>query len=161
MYFQNYGLRTRWLNKCLKSPISEDNQHGKRAQILFHSGRQHIHHIYWFSWKKFLLVLCKILRLFFSTLTVDHNNSLLNGDNLTQPIQIILSKKQKTFSAFFSPFLKSTLNFENFQKTYDPHSRCISEITVSERVDYKNELIGFGWHRCIYKFNCLVDTFRS
>ena len=138
-----------------------DNRRGKGAQTLFHSGRQYIHHIYWFSWKKFLLVLCKILRLFVSTLTVDHNNSLLNGDSLTQPIQIILCKKQKPFSAFFSPFLKSTLNFENFQKKNDPHSRCISEITVSERVDYTNELTGFRWHRCIYRFNCLVDTFRS
>ena len=136
-----------------------DNRRGKGAQTLFHSRRQYIHHIYWFSWKKFLLVLCKILRLFVSTLTVDHNNSLLNGDNLTQPIQIILCKKQKPFSAFFSPFLKSTLNFE--PKKNDPHSRCISEITVSERVDYTNELTGFRWHRCIYRFNCLVDTFRS
>ena len=49
-------------------------------------------------------------------MTVDHNNSLLNGDNLTQPIQIILCKKQKPFSAFFSPFLKSTLNFEPKKK---------------------------------------------
>ena len=27
-----------------------------------------------------------------------------------------LSRKQKTFSQFFSPFLKSNLNFEHFQK---------------------------------------------
>ena len=33
-----------------------------------------------------------------------------------QPIQILLSQKQKTFSQFFSAFLKSTLNLENFQK---------------------------------------------
>ena len=24
MYFRNYGLRKRWLNKCLKNTISED-----------------------------------------------------------------------------------------------------------------------------------------
>ena len=38
--------------------------------------------------------------------------SLLYRDNLTQPIQILLSHKQKTFSQYFSAFLKSTLNFE-------------------------------------------------
>ena len=24
MYFRNYGLRKKWLDKCLKSPASED-----------------------------------------------------------------------------------------------------------------------------------------
>ena len=66
--------------------------------------------------EKSLLVLCKILRLFVNTLTADDKYSLLNRINLTQPIQILLSKKQKTFSKFFAPFLKSTLNFEIFQK---------------------------------------------
>ena len=80
-----------------------------------------------------MLVLCKILRLFDETLTDDDNYSLLYRDNLTQPIQILLSQKQKTFSELFSAFLKSTLNFEHFQKKDDPHSRCISQITVSEK----------------------------
>ena len=31
-------------------------------------------------------------------------------------IQMHLSQKQKTFSEFFSPFFKSALNFEHFQK---------------------------------------------
>ena len=80
-------------------------------------------------------MLCKILRLFVNTLTADDKYSHLNRDNLTQPIQILLSQKQKTFSEFFSSFLKSILNFEHFQKKDDPHSRCISEITVSEKGD--------------------------
>ena len=63
-----------------------------------------------------MLVLCKISGLFLKTLTDNDKYSLLDGDNLTQPIQILLSQKQKTFSQFFSPFLKSTLNFEHFQK---------------------------------------------
>ena len=45
-----------------------------------------------------------------------------------QPIQMQLSKKQKTFSEVFSAFLKSRLNFEHFRKKDDPHSLCISEI---------------------------------
>ena len=63
-----------------------------------------------------MLVLCKILGLFVNTLSEDDRYCLLYKDNLLQPIQILLSQKQETFSEFFSPFLKSTLNFERFQK---------------------------------------------
>ena len=63
-----------------------------------------------------MLVLCKILGLFVNTLSEDDKYCLLYRDNLTQPIQILLSQKQKTFSEFFSPFLKTTLNFKRFQK---------------------------------------------
>ena len=80
-----------------------------------------------------MLVLCKILRLCDNTLTDDYKYSPLNRDNLMQPIQVLLSQKQKTFSLFLSPFLKSTLNFDNFQTKDDPHSLCISEITVSKK----------------------------
>ena len=82
-----------------------------------------------------MLVLSKILRLFVYTLTTDDKYCLLYRDNLTQPIQILLSQKKKTFSQFFSPFLESTLNFEHFQQKDDPHSRCISQITITEKVD--------------------------
>ena len=63
-----------------------------------------------------MLVLCKILRLFVNTLSEDDMYCLLYKDNLLQPIQILLSQKQKTFSEFFSAFLKSTLNSEHFEK---------------------------------------------
>ena len=82
-----------------------------------------------------MLVLCKFLRLLVQTLTEDEKYSLLYRENLMQPIQILLSQKLKTFSQFFSAFFKSTLNFEHFQKKDDPHSRCISQITVSEKGD--------------------------
>ena len=80
-----------------------------------------------------MLVLCKVLGLFLNTLTDDGKYSLLYRENLTQPIQILLSQKPKTFSQLFSEFLKSTLNFAHFQTKDDPHSRCISQITVSEK----------------------------
>ena len=72
--------------------------------------------------KKSHLVTCKISRLFPDTLSADGKYSLFNRDNLTQPIQMQLSRKQKTFSGFFSAFLKSSLNFEHFQKKDDSHS---------------------------------------
>ena len=61
-------------------------------------------------------MLCKISGLFPNTLIDNDKYSLLYGDNLTQPIQIHLSEKQKSFSDFFSAFLKSTLNCEHFEK---------------------------------------------
>ena len=63
-----------------------------------------------------MLVLYKILGLFVNTLSEDDKYCLLYNDNLLQLIQILLSQKQKIFSQFFSAFLKSTLNFEHFEK---------------------------------------------
>ena len=63
-----------------------------------------------------MLVLCKNLRLFLNILTANDKYSLLNRDNLTQRIEILLSPKQETFSQFFRLFLKSTLNFGDIQK---------------------------------------------
>ena len=80
-----------------------------------------------------MLVLCKFLRLLVKTLTDDEKYSLLYRENLAQPIQILLSQKPKTFSQLSSEILKPTLNFEHFQKIDDRHSRCISQITVSEK----------------------------
>ena len=45
-----------------------------------------------------MLVLSKILGLSVNTLSEDDKYCLLYADNLTQPIQIHLSHKQKTFS---------------------------------------------------------------
>ena len=58
----------------------------------------------------------KIIRLFVNELTVNDRHYLLNRDNLTQPIQMQLSEKQKTFSHFFFAFLKSILNFKHLPK---------------------------------------------
>ena len=80
-----------------------------------------------------MLVRCKFLRLLVRTLTDDEKYYLLYRENLTQPIQILLSQKRKTFCQFFFEFSKSTLNFEHFQKKDHPHSRIISQITVSEK----------------------------
>ena len=80
-----------------------------------------------------MLVLCKFLSLLVETLTDDEKYSLLYRQKLTQPIQILLSQKRKTFSQFFSAFSKSTLNFEHFQKKDHPHSLIISQMTISEK----------------------------
>ena len=116
-----------------------DKQHGKRAQALLKSVSQHLYHIHRslsrkLSWKKSLLVTCEILGLLLKILATDEKYPVLNRDNLTIPIQIQLSRKQKTFSQFFAAFLKSRLNFEYFEKKDEPHRVCISEITDSKNV---------------------------
>ena len=66
--------------------------------------------------KKSLLLTCKILGLLVNTLACDKKYPVLNRDNLTMPIQMELSQKQKKFSRFFAAFLKSSWNFERSEK---------------------------------------------
>ena len=81
-----------------------------------------------------MLVRCKILRLFVNTLTDDDKYSLLYRENLTQPIQILLSQKKKTFSLFFSEFLKSKLNFEHFQKKITVIADVLPKLTSRKKM---------------------------
>ena len=74
-----------------------------------------------------------ILRQFANTLTVDEKHYLLKRDNLTQPIQIQLSQKQKICSELFFAFLQSILNFKPLPKKDDPQSCCISGNHSSEQ----------------------------
>ena len=73
-------------------------------------------------WKKYLLVIHKMLWLFVTTLTVDEKHYLLNRDNLREPIQIKLYQQQKTFTDFIFAFLKSILNVKHLRKKDDPRS---------------------------------------
>ena len=52
-------------------------------------------------------------------MTADDKYSLLNKDNLTQPIPTQFSQKQKAFAQFFLPFSKCILNFEHLHKKDD------------------------------------------
>ena len=133
------GTRKTWLEKKshLRGPF--DNQHGKRAQGLFRSALHYLYHIHWslsiqLTWKKSLLLAWKILGLLVNTLVADEKYPVLNRDLLTIPIQMQLSQKQKNLSQFFAAFLKSSWNFERFEKKVDPHSFCIFEVPDSENV---------------------------
>ena len=81
-----------------------------------------------------MLGLYKILRLLVNTLTDNDKYCLLYKDNLTEPIQILLSQKQKSFSEFFSAFLKSTLNFEHFQKKMTLIADVFPELSSPKKV---------------------------
>ena len=73
-------------------------------------------------------------------MTVDDKHYLLNRDNLTEPIQMQLSKKQKTFSEISLAFLNSLSNFKHFPTKDDPHSWCISGNTGFEKYGEINVL---------------------
>ena len=116
-----------------------DKQYGKRPHTLLKSPSQHLYYIHWslarkLCSKKSLLLTCQILGLLVNTLAADEKYPVLNRDNLTIPIQMQLSQKQKTFSQLFAAFLKFRLNFKYFEKKYYPHRFFISEITDSKNV---------------------------
>ena len=99
----------RSMSKKTRFKGSFAKQDGKCAQTLLKFPRKHLYHIYWSLWrqltfKKSLLVICKISRLFPNTLSADGKYSLLNRDNLTQPIQMQVPRKQKNFEIFFLHF---------------------------------------------------------
>ena len=113
-----------------------DKQQGKRTQTLLKSPSQHLYHIHWslarkLCSKKSLLLTCQILGLLVNTLAADEKYPVLHRDNLTIPIQMQISQKQKTFAEFFASNFKSRLNFKHFFKKDDSHRFCIFEVTDS------------------------------
>ena len=65
--------------------------------------------------EKSLLDTWKFFRPFLNTLTADDTYSLNSKDKWMQKFQVHLSQKENNFSQFFSPFLESALNFQQFQ----------------------------------------------
>ena len=115
-----------------------DKTHGKGDQTLFESEQYHLYHIYWsvsghWSWKKFLLVICKVLRMFVNIWTADDKCFLINRDKLRQKIQMHVSEKQKTFSQFFSSILKSRLNFRYFWKKMSVIAELFPKLRTRKR----------------------------
>ena len=68
------------------------------------------------SRKKSVLVRRKALELFVNTLSADDKYSLLNRDNLAQPIRMQLSEKEKAFSQFFLCIFEICAKFKTFPK---------------------------------------------
>ena len=96
-------------------------QHAKCPQTLLKFEGQPLYHIFWslgsqLSYKKSLLGISNISKLFPNPLTADGKYFLLDRDNVTQRIQMEFSQKQKPWSQFFSSFFKSSLNLQYFKK---------------------------------------------
>ena len=79
-------------------------------------------------------MVCKILRLFVDTLTAYDKSSVLNKEYLTHLIHMQLYPKKK-ITEFFSPFLKSGLNFQQFPKEMITLiAKVFSKLRVSKNV---------------------------
>ena len=80
----------------------------------------------------------KILELLVNILTAYNQYSLLNRENLAQPIKMQLSnqkkkKKKEALSKFFTAFLKARSNSTHFKKTDEVQRLYIFRITDCER----------------------------
>ena len=64
----------------------------------------------------------------------DQKYSVFHRNNLTTPIQMELSQKQKAFCQFFTAFFKSRLDFKHFESKDDPQRFCIFEVTDSKNI---------------------------
>ena len=84
------------------------------------------------SWKTSLLVTAEILGLFNHTLTTEDKHSIHNKERLTQPTQIYLFKKQKSFVTFFVAFLKSASNFKHFLKRASPRAYVFQNFEIAK-----------------------------
>ena len=87
-----------------------------------------------------LLVTSEILGQFVNTLTADYKYSRSNWENLLQQVPMQTSLKLKTCSRFFIAFVKSTLNFEYFEKKNQSQSLSVREIINCETGSYLNVL---------------------
>ena len=117
--------------------------HNKWVQTLLQYEGWPFYHIHWSLWMQFsrrksLLVICKILRLFVNTLTGDDKYSLVNRDNLRQPIQMQLHQKQKPFPEFFLAISNLHWILSIFKKKMTMHFRKY-------------------WHRKMQLDNCLKN----
>ena len=86
-----------------------DKQYGKRSQTLLKSASQHLYHIHWSlarksCSKKSLLLACQIFGLLVNTFATDEKYPVLNRENITITIQMILSEKKKVFLKFLLDF---------------------------------------------------------
>ena len=101
---------------CFRTSLA--NQHVNGYRTLLESAWQHLYPIFsstWYKSETSLLVRCEILRLYVNTLTVDGEYFGHKRENLQQPIQKQLCKKQKAFCVFdiytkFGTFSKQTLD---------------------------------------------------
>ena len=115
----NAGHRYSLLNReNLKKPIQMQlsqkqklfvEQRIKGDQTLLKFEQHLLCHVYWslwreLSWKKCLLVICKIVEMFLKTWNAGHKYCLLYSENLKKPIQMQLSQKPKLFFNLFLHF---------------------------------------------------------
>ena len=131
------------MSKRSRFRTSFGSQRFNGSQSVLKSVQHHFYIIFQLIWnklscKKLFLIRFEILGLFLNTMTTDDNISRRNRDNFVQQIQMQLPQQPKIFSRYFFAFLKSTSNFQYFDKREECHSLTIFDILDSERGLYLN-----------------------
>ena len=114
-----------------------EKEHGKGLRTLFKSEPQQLWHIYslirrQLSWKKCLLVICKIFRLVVNTFTASHRFPLINRDKFR--CNYLKNKK---------PFLNLFLHFWIVDKILNTFSKNITlMVDLFPEIGIPNTLLG-------------------
>ena len=90
------------------------------------------------SKERLVLVRSGLFGQFVNTLTADDMYYCFHRENLSQKVPMQTSLELKTCSRFFIAFLKSTLDFQYFEKKDHSQTLSITEIINSETVSYLN-----------------------
>ena len=135
MYFRSYRVGKTCLRNCLTSRFLEQHRivnilkapklcwNLRNGSFLYFSPLLDI-----LGSKKSLIVISKIFVLFVYLLTADDRYSLCNKDNLQQPIQMELCKKQKLLSRLSTESVEVKFYFQHFRKKDEPRGACFSPI---------------------------------
>ena len=95
----------------------------------------------------------ELLGQFINTLTADYKYSRQNLEKFSQQVPMETSLKLKNCSRFFIAFLKSTLNFEYFERKDQSKSLSITEIINCETGSYLNVQKAI-FHSTLPKITC-------
>ena len=95
----------------------------------------------------------ELLGQFINTLTADYKYSRQNLEKFWQQVPMQTSLKLKNCSRFFIAFLKSTLNFEYFERKDQSKSLSITEIINCETGSYLNVQKAI-FHSTLPKITC-------
>ena len=118
-----------------------ESDHDNGSQTLLRSARNNFYTSIVLIWERtsrnrLVLVRYEVWGQLVNTLTSDYKHFAYNREYLTQQVQTQISQEPKTFSQFFIPFLKCTLNLEYFERKDQCHSLSITEIINSETSTY-------------------------
>ena len=105
-------------DKCLKRLVSENTSTSNMVNVPQHCWN--LHHSTFIKSNDHCPVnkvgKRSVISQFVNILAADEKYTLLKRNNLTIPIEMQLSQKHKTFSRFYTAFLKSRWTFEHFDK---------------------------------------------
>ena len=127
------------VSTCFRTPFPSKCVHG--SQTLLEPGLQRFYPKIPLIqdkviWKICRLVRSEILGLFGNTFTADRMYCCHRWEKLQRRVQMLFSKKRRTFSEYFLAFLESTQDFAYFEKKDQLHSLNISEVIDPDKCGY-------------------------